>query len=76
MTSLNPVMTIGRQITERLELHLKMGHKSAIDRSIELLNMIGIPAAEDRVNDYPFQFSGGMRQRVMIAMAVSCNPAR
>ncbi len=74
MTSLNPVLTIGRQLTETLELHLKMDRPAAMSRAIELLELVGIPEAKSRVNDYPHQFSGGMRQRVMIAMALSCNP--
>jgi oligopeptide transport system ATP-binding protein len=74
MTSLNPVLTIGRQLTEPLELHLGMNQEQAKRRSVELLEMVGIPKAKDRLNDYPHQFSGGMRQRVMIAMALSCNP--
>jgi oligopeptide transport system ATP-binding protein len=74
MTSLNPVLTIGRQLTETLELHLHMDRQAATQRAIELLEMVGIPEAKRRVNDYPHQFSGGMRQRVMIAMALSCNP--
>jgi oligopeptide transport system ATP-binding protein len=74
MTSLNPVLTIGRQVSEALELHMNMDRSQAMRRSIELLEMVGIPRAEDRVRDYPHQFSGGMRQRVMIAMALSCNP--
>src|SRR5512140_1922812 len=74
MTSLNPVLTIGRQLTEALELHLKMDRSAANKRAAELLEMVGIPAAASRLNDYPHQFSGGMRQRVMIAMALSCNP--
>ena len=74
MTSLNPVLTIGRQLTETLELHLKMDRSAATQRAIELLEMVGIPEARSRINDYPHQFSGGMRQRVMIAMALSCNP--
>jgi oligopeptide/dipeptide ABC transporter ATP-binding protein len=74
MTSLNPVLTIGRQLTETLELHLKMDKQAAVSRAIELLEMVGIPEAKSRINDYPHQFSGGMRQRVMIAMALSCNP--
>ncbi|MGD0115923.1 MAG: ABC transporter ATP-binding protein [Dehalococcoidia bacterium] len=74
MTSLNPVLTIGRQITETLELHLHMNRRSANKRAVELLEMVGIPAAASRIKDYPHQFSGGMRQRVMIAMALSCNP--
>jgi len=74
MTSLNPVLTIGRQITEALELHLKLNRNAANRRAAELLEMVGIPEAHTRLNDYPHQFSGGMRQRVMIAMALSCNP--
>ncbi|MDO8614926.1 MAG: ABC transporter ATP-binding protein [Dehalococcoidia bacterium] len=74
MTSLNPVLTIGRQLTETLELHLKMDKQAATQRAIELLEMVGIPEAKQRIGDYPHQFSGGMRQRVMIAMALSCNP--
>jgi oligopeptide transport system ATP-binding protein len=74
MTSLNPVLTIGRQITEALQLHLKMGPRQARNRAVELLQLVGIPAAARRIDDYPHQFSGGMRQRVMIAMALSCNP--
>jgi oligopeptide transport system ATP-binding protein len=75
MTSLNPVLTIGFQITEALKLHQGMGTKEARERAAELLAMVGIPQATDRLDDYPHQFSGGMRQRVMIAMALSCNPA-
>ena len=74
MTSLNPVLTIGRQITEALELHLKMDRRSATQRAVELLEMVAIPQAHTRIKDYPHQFSGGMRQRVMIAMSLSCNP--
>ncbi|MBM2826532.1 MAG: transporter ATP-binding protein [Dehalococcoidia bacterium] len=74
MTSLNPVLTIGRQITESLELHMGMDKVAYTRRAAELLQMVGIPEAETRLNDYPHQFSGGMRQRVMIAMALSCNP--
>ncbi|MCL4246665.1 MAG: ABC transporter ATP-binding protein [Anaerolineae bacterium] len=74
MTSLNPVLTIGTQITEALKLHLGMGKKEADDRAAELLSMVGIPDAKRRLKNYPHQFSGGMRQRVMIAMALSCNP--
>jgi len=74
MTSLNPVLTIGRQITEALELHLKLNRSAANRRAVELLEMVGIPEAHTRLDDYPHQFSGGMRQRVMIAMALSCNP--
>jgi oligopeptide transport system ATP-binding protein len=74
MTSLNPVLTIGRQMTEALELHMDLSGKAARARAAELLEMVGIPAAAGRLDDYPHQFSGGMRQRVMIAMAMSCNP--
>ena len=74
MTSLNPVLNINRQIGETLELHLGMSKSQSRQRAIELLNMVGIPNAEQRVDQYPHQFSGGMRQRVMIAMALSCNP--
>jgi len=74
MTSLNPVLTIGRQITESLELHLKLSRREAQKRAAELLDMVGIPSASKRLDNYPHQFSGGMRQRVMIAMALSCNP--
>ena len=74
MTSLNPVLTIGRQVSEALELHMGMDKTQARKRTVELLEMVGIPQAEQRINDYPHQFSGGMRQRVMIAMGLSCNP--
>jgi oligopeptide transport system ATP-binding protein len=74
MTSLNPVLTIGRQITEALELHMGMDKHQAKSRAIELLEMVNIPEAAQRIDDYPHQFSGGMRQRVMIAMALSCMP--
>jgi oligopeptide transport system ATP-binding protein len=74
MTSLNPVLTIGRQISEALELHKGMDRSQARKRTIELLELVGIPSARTRVDDYPHQFSGGMRQRVMIAMALSCEP--
>ena len=74
MTSLNPVLTIGRQVSEALELHLGMSKAEARRRTIELLEMVGIPTAAARIDDYPHQFSGGMRQRVMIAMGLSCNP--
>lgn len=74
MTSLNPVLSIGRQMTESLEIHLFMDKTTAKERAIDMLKRVGIPAAELRMNDYPHQFSGGMRQRVMIAMALSCNP--
>jgi oligopeptide transport system ATP-binding protein len=74
MTSLNPVLTIGRQIEEPLMLHVGMTKNQARERAAELLGMVGIPNAKDRLNDYPHQYSGGMRQRVMIAMALSCSP--
>jgi oligopeptide/dipeptide ABC transporter ATP-binding protein len=74
MTSLNPVLTIGRQITEALETHFGMKGKVAEHRAAELLERVGIPAANKRVRDYPHQFSGGMRQRAMIAMALACRP--
>ncbi len=74
MTSLNPVLTIGQQIEESIMLHLNLDKAAAKARTIELLNQVGIPDAESRVDYYPTQFSGGMRQRVMIAMAMSCNP--
>ncbi len=74
MTSLNPVLTIGYQISEALQLHLGLSRSEARQRAIELLKMVGIPDAEKRIDDYPHQFSGGMRQRVMIAMGLSCNP--
>jgi oligopeptide transport system ATP-binding protein len=74
MTSLNPVLTICRQVSESLELHLNMSKDAARKRSIELLDLVGIPEAAKRIDNYPHQFSGGMRQRVMIAMGLSCNP--
>lgn len=74
MTSFNPVLTIGRQVAEPLEIHMGMNKKEALERASELLSLVGIPNAKDRLSDYPHQFSGGMRQRVMIAMALACNP--
>ena len=74
MTSLNPVLTIGRQLTETLELHQGLTGEVALNRAAELLDRVGIPEAEQRLKDYPHQFSGGMRQRVMIAIALSCDP--
>src|SRR5665809_85477 len=74
MTSLNPVLTVGRQITEGLRKHLDMSKEDATKEAVSLLDRVGIPAAEDRIKDYPHQFSGGMRQRVMIAIAISCRP--
>ncbi len=74
MTSLNPVLSIERQLTEVLETHRKLKRKRATGRALELLEIVGIPAARQRLNDFPHQFSGGMRQRVMIAMALACDP--
>lgn len=74
MTSLNPVFKIGRQVEEVIVTHRKVGKDEAKEQAIELLQLVGIPAAEERVNDYPHQLSGGMRQRVMIAIALACNP--
>jgi peptide/nickel transport system ATP-binding protein len=74
MTSLNPVMSIGLQIEEMLITHQKKGRNSARDRTVELLSMVGIPSPERRLEEYPHQLSGGMRQRVMIAMALACTP--
>jgi oligopeptide/dipeptide ABC transporter ATP-binding protein len=74
VTSLNPVLSIERQTTEGMENHLGLSHSDAVKRAIELLEMVGIPKAAERIHDYPHQFSGGMRQRVMIAIALSCNP--
>src|SRR6186997_404566 len=74
MTSLNPVLTIGRQIREALETHFSMDKDAANDRAAELLDRVGIPSSRARLRDYPHQFSGGMRQRAMIAMALSCQP--
>jgi oligopeptide/dipeptide ABC transporter ATP-binding protein len=75
MTSLNPVFTVGQQIDEAVILHQKVSRSEARNRSIEMLRLVGIPAPEQRYGEYPHQLSGGMRQRVMIAMALSCNPA-
>ena len=74
MTSLNPVYSIGEQIAEVLRRHEGLSRKAAIERTVEMLDLVRIPNARGRVHDYPHQFSGGMRQRVMIAMALSCNP--
>jgi peptide/nickel transport system ATP-binding protein len=74
MTSLNPVLTVGEQIAESLRVHERLPQKQAVARTIEMLKLVQIPNAEARVNDYPHQFSGGMRQRVMIAMALACQP--
>jgi oligopeptide/dipeptide ABC transporter ATP-binding protein len=75
MTSLNPVYTIGNQIMEAIILHQKVNKKEARERAIEMLTEVGIPLPEQRVDEYPHQLSGGMRQRAMIAMALSCNPS-
>ncbi len=74
MTSLNPVRTVGQQLIEPIELHTDLRGDDARTRAIELLELVGIPSAEKRVDEYPHQFSGGMRQRVMIAMGISCQP--
>lgn len=74
MTALNPVLTIGYQMDEQIQKHLKFNKKDSRDRAIEMLELVGIPAAKDRYDSYPHQLSGGMRQRAMIAMALSCNP--
>jgi oligopeptide transport system ATP-binding protein len=74
LTSLNPTLTIGYQIAEAIRQHMTLSQKAATDRVVELLSKVGIPRAKDRLNDYPHQFSGGMRQRVMIAIALSCDP--
>ncbi|MEN8174075.1 MAG: ABC transporter ATP-binding protein, partial [Chloroflexota bacterium] len=75
MTSLSPIHTVGDQITEALLLHLPISKDAARERAIELLRLVDIPHAEQRIDTYPFQLSGGMRQRAMIAMALSCNPS-
>lgn len=74
MTCLNPTMSVGKQIIEGLKIHLNLSESAARQRAISLLEQVGIPAAGERINAYPHQFSGGMRQRVMIAMALACNP--
>ena len=74
MTSLNPVYTVGYQIAEVIRLHEGLARNAAMDRAVDMLKLVHIPDAERRINDYPHQFSGGMRQRVMIAMALACNP--
>ena len=75
MTSLNPVLTIGHQMMEPLKVHLDMDDGEANERAVEILSLVGISDGYERMNDYPHQFSGGMRQRVMIAMALACNPS-
>src|ERR1700758_1693239 len=74
MTSLNPVYTVGDQLAEVIELHQGLSRRAALDRAVEMLSLVNIPSPQRRVHDYPHHFSGGMRQRVMIAMALSCNP--
>jgi oligopeptide transport system ATP-binding protein len=74
MTSLNPVLTVGEQIAEAVQLHMKCSKREAWEKAVDMLRLVRIPLAEKRVKDYPHQFSGGMRQRVMIAMALSCDP--
>jgi peptide/nickel transport system ATP-binding protein len=74
MTSLNPVFTVGEQIAESLRLHEGLSRRDAMDRAIEMLRLVRIPTPERRIHDYPHQFSGGMRQRVMIAIALACKP--
>jgi oligopeptide/dipeptide ABC transporter ATP-binding protein len=75
MTSLNPVLTVGRQLTESMEVHLNTPSKKAKDKAVGLLRLVGIPRPEERIDDYPHQFSGGMRQRALIAMALACDPS-
>src|ERR687898_1710315 len=75
MTSLNPVMKIGPQIVEQIQEHEALPDQQARERAVELLEKVGIPRARERIDNYPFEFSGGMRQRVMIALALSCNPS-
>ncbi|MFF3925814.1 ABC transporter ATP-binding protein [Paenibacillus lactis] len=74
MTSLNPVFTIGDQIAEVYRIHEQLGNKQALEKAVHMLRLVGIPSPEKRISQYPFQLSGGMRQRVMIAMALACNP--
>lgn len=74
MTSLNPLLTVGKQISEAIQLHEGVSRREAWQKTVEMLHLVGIPSPEKRVRDYPHQLSGGMRQRIMIAMALSCNP--
>ena len=74
MTSLNPVFTVGQQISETIRIHKKVSKKEALNLSVEMLKLVGIPSPEKRIKQYPFELSGGMRQRVMIAMALACDP--
>ena len=74
MTSLNPVFTVGNQLAEAVKLHQGLDDKAAMNKAIEMLQLVGIPSPDKRVEQYPFELSGGMRQRVMIAMALSCKP--
>jgi oligopeptide/dipeptide ABC transporter ATP-binding protein len=74
MTSLNPVLTVGRQISEAIVLHQRLSQRDALDKAVDMLRLVRMPSPEQRVREYPHQLSGGMRQRVMIAMALSCNP--
>ncbi len=73
-SSLNPVFTVGDQIAEQIKLHLRLKHKPAMERTLHLMEQVGIPQVQERIRDYPHQFSGGMKQRVMIAAALSCDP--
>ena len=74
LTSLNPTMSVGRQIAEAVRLHREVSQEQAMDRAAEVLNLVGLPRPKERLGEYPHQFSGGMRQRVMIAMALACEP--
>ncbi len=74
MTSLNPLITIGKQISEAVQLHERVARREALERAVEMLHLVGIPSPQKRIHDYPHSLSGGMRQRVMIAMALSCSP--
>ena len=74
LTSLNPTMTVGKQIAEAVRLHRDVTGEQALDRAVEVLDLVGMPQARERIGEYPHQFSGGMRQRVMIAMALACEP--